>query len=790
MISIILYGRNDSYGYNLHKRAALSLNCMSEVLTDPEDEILFVDYNTPDDYPTFPEAIEDTLTEKAKKLLRIFRVRPTIHARYAGKTHLKALEAISRNIAARRSNPANRWILSTNTDMIFVPQKGHSLTEIVRELDDGYWAVPRFEIPESLWESFDRKDPVSVIRTVAYWGRRAHLNEIVLGCDENLFDAPGDFQLMPRKALIEINGFDERMLLGWHVDSNIAKRLNLLYGKTSDLRNEVYGYHCDHTRQVTPAHRHRSVENDMGLFFENITNPLLSSQEAWGSPDDHIEEVSLTKNSASLLYRAALEESIKSIQEKPSVSLYRPEGYDKVDYDPDHVLAFLADLFVNEPRDINVFWIGFRKETLRIFSNVWISLEFSRKIIIDRDFCRFLNNENDLDLCVLEKSEALAKAEVFVVDFGILESSSSNEENEIPPKYTSEKSRCLTKMFFSILDSEHGRIRRGENIRRRVVTINAFFNRFEKLVRDFVGVARTPFSTRIQQGFILPPFEEENLLPRMFVGSSGKREQDGTIRILPLEGLGFYGPYLTLSSGVYRLEGKAEFKGEYVFDELLEVALCYSTERQESVISQHLFPGEGNSSEFSLTFDVPGGVADSSGSLPTYEFRLWTKGRSSIIFLSLILKRIRDVSQTPSFIGEELLTKLSVGSSGKRKGNSISGGTEAGFVSFGPYLPLSPGCYSLSFLVEVESVNFLTDLKDILMRRKNGSYLDVVVVRSADLQERIAFMSLSVKKGKIRSYSLDFDVHEDNLFEFRLWSDGKCFVNLKSMKLLHCPHPI
>ena len=34
-----------------------------------DDEIIFVDYNTPDDFPTFPEAIQDTLTERAKKLL-------------------------------------------------------------------------------------------------------------------------------------------------------------------------------------------------------------------------------------------------------------------------------------------------------------------------------------------------------------------------------------------------------------------------------------------------------------------------------------------------------------------------------------------------------------------------------------------------------------------------------------------------------------------------------------------------------------------------------------------------
>ena len=54
MISIVLYGRNDSYGYNLHKRAALGMNCMAELLTDADDEIIFVDYNTPDDFPTFP----------------------------------------------------------------------------------------------------------------------------------------------------------------------------------------------------------------------------------------------------------------------------------------------------------------------------------------------------------------------------------------------------------------------------------------------------------------------------------------------------------------------------------------------------------------------------------------------------------------------------------------------------------------------------------------------------------------------------------------------------------------
>ena len=79
MISVILYGRNDNYGYNLHKRATLSLNCIAEILTHNDDEILFVDYNSKDDFPTFPEAVGDLLTEKCKKLLRIIRVREAHH---------------------------------------------------------------------------------------------------------------------------------------------------------------------------------------------------------------------------------------------------------------------------------------------------------------------------------------------------------------------------------------------------------------------------------------------------------------------------------------------------------------------------------------------------------------------------------------------------------------------------------------------------------------------------------------------------------------------------------------
>jgi hypothetical protein len=238
MLSLILYGRNDSYGYNLHKRAAISLNCMAEMLTAENDEIIFVDYNTPDDFPTFPEAIQDTLTERAKRLLRILRVRPSQHERYRGLTKLVALEPISRNVAVRRSNPDNRWILSTNTDMVFVPRSGASLSDVAARLAENYYHLPRFEVPETLWESADRLDPIGTIEAFGRWGTEFHLNEVVFSQDPAVrYDAPGDFQLILRSDLHRIHGFHEQMLLGWHVDSNMAKRLALIpYGIGDVLR--------------------------------------------------------------------------------------------------------------------------------------------------------------------------------------------------------------------------------------------------------------------------------------------------------------------------------------------------------------------------------------------------------------------------------------------------------------------------------------------------------------------------------------------------------------------------
>jgi len=499
MISIVLYGRNDSYGYNLHKRAALSLNCMAELLADNDDEILFVDYNTPNDYPTFPEAIQDTLTEKARARLRVLRVRPDIHERLRRQTRLLALEPISRTVAIRRSNPANRWVLSTNTDMIFVPPaSGKTLNEIVAALPDGFYHAPRFEVPELLWEGLDRSKPQQVIDTVREWGRVLHLNEIVLSLDVVLFDGPGDFQLMLRSDLVKYHGFDERMIQGWHVDSNMAKRLSLARGAVGDLSRSIVGYHCDHTRQLTPGHSPSRTQNSWSRFVDEVREPHLPSQARnWGCADDHIEEIRLTDRTS--VYIAALRESIGAPQDDVSVVRSTPETFDSMNYDPRHILPFLSDLFASERRDSVVAWTGLRRETFSLFANFWRSSGFSRPIIID-SVGGLGRSAGTTDAPAASPSEMLTRADAFVVDFGAPAAQSGTGRSRL----TGLERAQLRAAFVDIVRAEWQRQSDGKPPR-RIICINVINTEDEAFVQGYISAGLTPISTRLRHGFARPP---------------------------------------------------------------------------------------------------------------------------------------------------------------------------------------------------------------------------------------------------------------------------------------------
>lgn len=488
MLSLILYGRNDSHGYNLHKRAAISLNAMAEVLTSPDDEILFVDYNTPDELPTFLETIADTLTETARQRIRIIRVRQDYHKQFAGRTTLVALESQSRNIAVRRANPNNRWILSTNTDMIFVPsQKDDSLSSIVGRLPDGFYHLPRYELPEGFWERANRLDPVGMIEAMRAYGRRFHLNEVVYGGFDNLYEAPGDFQLFLREDLFRIRGFDETMIKGWHVDTNTARRMKLLRGKVDTAFPMLAGYHCGHTRQATSLHGARRTENSLDTYVRNVVSPDWTTSDDWGAPDQDFEEVRLTQ-SREQSYFDALRRAVVTDGPDYTEASYNESTYCEQGFHADHVLPHLADVLLNLPAGLKIFTIGTDPEFIEGVRRLVVPSPVNAQLI--------LWNEQASPgpvpgLSGLSLAEGLQQADVFLLQYPNARTVALADRAELEWSTQHALER--------IVEVERARPKVD---RRRVIVVNGLHTRLQDLIWSSLDAAAAPYSARLRQGFV------------------------------------------------------------------------------------------------------------------------------------------------------------------------------------------------------------------------------------------------------------------------------------------------
>jgi hypothetical protein len=496
MLSVVLYGRNDSHGYNLHKRAAISLNAIAELLTDPDDEILFVDYNTPDDLPTFPEAIADTLTDKAVARLRVLRVRAEVHRqRFAARTHLAALEPIARNVAIRRSNPANKWVLSTNTDMIFCPRAaGGTLTSVVGALEDGFYHLPRFELPEGLWETLDRKNAPALVASAREWGARFHLNEITHADRDNVYDAPGDFQLFLRQDLFDIDGFHEEMILGWHLDANMAKRMRLLRGKVSSALDHLIGYHCDHTRQSSPYHKGDRTENDQVRFDDMVTEPHVPEQRStWGLGDVEVEEFGLRQASSARYFRA-LEATIPETLNGFLETQYVLEDFGRLQYTADHVLPYLLDGIASLPADIRIGYVGGRPDTWDKLRRGWGAMG-GRTLLLPRDADWLGGDPPEVESLALE--DWIERSDMFIFDVSAEHSTHHLDLTAID----SARLWLVDHAFKEIIDRDLER-QAGGAFGRRLMIVNGVHNFFEPQVAPNVAVTLTPYSSRIRHGYI------------------------------------------------------------------------------------------------------------------------------------------------------------------------------------------------------------------------------------------------------------------------------------------------
>ncbi len=504
MFSVIVYGRNDSHGYNLHKRAAISFNAIAEVMSDPDDEILFVDYNTPDDHPTFPEAIHDTLTDKAKKVLRIFRVRPEQHVKLKSKTHLVALESQSRNIALRRSNPRNRWVLYTNTDMLLVPrEEGESLSTILGRVPDGFYQIPRFELPEMLWEAaFDRRDPAGNLTKLREWAVRFHLNQVVHNFMPMKYDALGDFQAALREDMFAIHGFDEEMLLGWHCDSNLAARLALYRGRVETLIDKVFGYHCDHTRVAAANNKGRQTKmNDQDRFIWDVSSPYLPAQaETWGWPELEIEEIRLDRDTSYERYTAGLSTAIEPATEPYRTTSLEWQLYADLTYDLPHTLPFVCDQVLTYPRSTAVMLVATRAELVARFSKAWRGMGFTGPILVPEECSGLPTGQPGIESGRF--SELVRRTDLFIFEFGL--ATQRAEEPVRTGRMAGPKDMAALKVvsrLFASAAATEAETRPGDRrLPRRFIGINVIYNKFWPLFNDYIGANINPFCSQVLAG--------------------------------------------------------------------------------------------------------------------------------------------------------------------------------------------------------------------------------------------------------------------------------------------------
>lgn len=512
MISVVVYGRNDDYGYNLHKRTAIGLNAVAEQLTAPGDEILFVDYNSPDDYPTLVEAIRDTLTDCCLARLRVLRVRPRHHERFRGRTPYPVLEAIARNVAVRRMNPGNRWILSTNPDMIFVPrgrsalQPAASLSEIAAELPDGFYQLPRFELPESLWETFDRRDPAGTIARLSELGRRLHINEVVLTGPATRFDGIGDFQLILRDDYVVIHGCNEEMLVGSNVDMNLCLRLNRLRGETLSLLDQLFAFHCGHGRQATRVHADNTLMNDPIRYVDSVDDPHLPEQAGyWGLEGEPIEEFT-GMALPSARYVPALESVLPGLADDYTETLNDTFAPFRLCYEPEHALPYAINHLVNLPPSSVIGYVGGNRRMLGLFRTAWRELGTGR-LLIGTDVIKSAQ-DLDPDREVLVSLEQIGhEADVLVFEFGLDDALLTTKEPDpwfaqITPEVRDTLGR-LKGAFQRLCDGERRRQRAGA-APRKVIAINAINTWAGVFVEADIQFLRIPFSCRVQHGFVRP----------------------------------------------------------------------------------------------------------------------------------------------------------------------------------------------------------------------------------------------------------------------------------------------
>lgn len=506
MISVLVFGRNDEHGYNLPLRACISINCVAEMLQS-SDEIVFCDYATEEGRVSFPESVSTSLTKRSRDLLKVVKVPVEVHRRRFGRrTSASIIPAVAYNVALRHSNPGNRWVLITTTDMVFVPRNPNdTLHAICLSLADGFFSIPRYEMPEYLWETLDPRDPITTIDKFRGWGRTFHLEEDVDTELPDLYDAPGDFMLVLRDEITAIAGFDEGMILGpIGPDSNLSCRLSFIGRKITSLADRLAGYHCDHTRGHSASHSANRLQNDFTVFVRSLSQAQLPWQaERWGLAGEPIEEIRVNNDTPrrrcvelgdfwrGKRLAAATEKILAEAPSRHLVASLTHEAFNIATYPSEHVLPFLTDRLSTFPEDARVGYIGANSVLVGYLARL-VAATFNSRPLLGYD--GLLPPSDALQLASLDT--LYQHRDVLIFDFGFDDRSFAGKPKiEMLPRHERQSLYAVLRAFERVVEWE-----RIDELCREIIAVNAINTCAEPIVNGALLLNLTPFSTRVRHG--------------------------------------------------------------------------------------------------------------------------------------------------------------------------------------------------------------------------------------------------------------------------------------------------
>lgn len=272
--SVVILAKNDNYGGNLTHRAKMCINSMVENF----DEVVVVDWKTRN-----RNTLLSTIIDEIPHIGKIKSVEVSgelLKEKYPHLYQWNILESIGRNVGIRRTT--GDWIASSNIDILTTPLEVSNLNPL------SFYTTSRKDIEESFHLE---QSNYQNLKSYLWENRNNYLSKprIDSPMDKwSLVVCCGDFQIGHRDVWYKIKGFEESVLYGCGIDTNIMKKASN-HAQIQILDYDVF--HLNHGKggdrfdgEETPP---MSNQNSIIRDFVETTN-----SEDWGLiNEDFITEI-------------------------------------------------------------------------------------------------------------------------------------------------------------------------------------------------------------------------------------------------------------------------------------------------------------------------------------------------------------------------------------------------------------------------------------------------------------------------------------------------------------------